>query len=279
MRRLVTLEMDPRRLLAHAVWLLFLSAAGCGTSGYIASFESAVDDPHPPIEAYPEYDLRAYEGEPKIRREAVTEDTFIRLLEEGFVLLGTSQFNGPREGDAGLREQARRIGAEVVVADATYARTETGVTPVTRYYPHTYHRQGSIRTDSGQRRVSEFVTVYSAQTEYIPYSTAQYDHFAAYWTRPLRPPILGARCAELTPEERKDVGRNQGVKVIASVRGSPAWNANLMPGDIILDLNDQRISGLSDLREAVERHAGETVTLTILRDGEPREMQAALRGP
>ncbi|MFC3119614.1 PDZ domain-containing protein [Jhaorihella thermophila] len=79
----------------------------------------------------------------------------------------------------------------------------------------------------------------------------------------------------------------EGVLVLDVVPGSPAEAAGLRPtrmtregivlGDIILALGDDAVRRSQDLVAALEtRRAGETVDLTILRDGREITLQVAL---
>jgi len=70
--------------------------------------------------------------------------------------------------------------------------------------------------------------------------------------------------------------RNEQVVIVAPIDGSPAQKAGLKPGDVILEVNGEDLTGLT-LTEAVEKilgPAGTQVTLTILdpQTGETREV-------
>ncbi len=78
------------------------------------------------------------------------------------------------------------------------------------------------------------------------------------------------------------IGMEVGIKekiltVIAPLKDTPAYKANIKPGDKILKIDDKITSDLS-IEKAIERIRGEkgtTVTLTIFREGdkEPREIK------
>jgi S1-C subfamily serine protease len=59
--------------------------------------------------------------------------------------------------------------------------------------------------------------------------------------------------------------------------GSPAARAGLQEGDVVVALGDQELKNDQELRQAIlARKPGEQVTLTIVRDGQRRQVQLTL---
>ena len=59
--------------------------------------------------------------------------------------------------------------------------------------------------------------------------------------------------------------------------GSPAAIAGLQPGDVIVAVEDDAVSGAASLSRLISEQApGATVELTILRDGDERKVEATL---
>ena len=68
------------------------------------------------------------------------------------------------------------------------------------------------------------------------------------------------------------------IKVVTPIDGTPAYEAGVQPGDIILKLDDIPVRGLS-LQESVDKMRGEpgsTIKLTIFREGEAEELEFEL---
>jgi 2-alkenal reductase len=95
-----------------------------------------------------------------------------------------------------------------------------------------------------------------------------------------------AQAMELDPDQR-------GVLVFAVQEDSPAADAGLqgsatpttidgiptqVGGDVIVQIDDQPVADFDDLLTYIVRQTevGETVTLTVLRDGEPQEVELTL---
>ena len=89
-------------------------------------------------------------------------------------------------------------------------------------------------------------------------------------------PRIGIRYQPISPDlaAQNNLPIDYGAYVIESVPGGPAAEAGIEAGDIIVAIGDQRITGDTTFPEALFAHSsGETVTVTVLRNGETREFQ------
>lgn len=89
---------------------------------------------------------------------------------------------------------------------------------------------------------------------------------------------LGVQLVEATPELREHLGgsRDAGVLVSKVLGGTPADNAGVHVGDLIVSLGGDEISGVTDLRRALAQHQGETFDLEVVRDGSPMRLSVTL---
>ena len=101
--------------------------------------------------------------------------------------------------------------------------------------------------------------------------------------------------ASLSADERKQAKLpDQGVLIGRVYEGSPAAAAGLkgsrtvtdesngerttLPGDVITAVDGQPITGVEELpQQIISRRIGETVTLTVIRDGQPRDVKVTLK--
>ena len=102
-------------------------------------------------------------------------------------------------------------------------------------------------------------------------------------------PTLGIHAAP--PQLLSALGSAKGVAVVGVTRHSAAEAAGIKPfkrgpageiiaGDIITALGSKPVASLDELLEALEQHQpGETVTLSLLRDGKPAELSVRLGLP
>jgi hypothetical protein len=87
---------------------------------------------------------------------------------------------------------------------------------------------------------------------------------AVYYVRFKLP--FGASFRDLNEKEREELG-SSGVRIGAVIGGSPAAEANLRNGDIVLKIDGVAIAGRSDFEKKLRAHMGKRVTITISRNG------------
>ncbi|MBT5032690.1 MAG: DegQ family serine endoprotease [Proteobacteria bacterium] len=90
---------------------------------------------------------------------------------------------------------------------------------------------------------------------------------------------LGVQIQPLDKDLAEGFGRadNSGALVNSIVDGSPAEKAKFRPGDIILEFDGKAIEEMRDLpRIVAETHAGDKVSVLIIRDGEERALSVVI---
>jgi len=121
---------------------------------------------------------------------------------------------------------------------------------------------------------SATTTTYGSQTTYIPITINRYDYGAIYFVK--RKFVLGVNWRELNDAERQEVQTNKGFYVTSLVSGSPAFEADVLPGDIVLEIDGQTASSLDGYLSMIDAHKGETINLTIFRNGKKMEKSVGL---
>lgn len=90
--------------------------------------------------------------------------------------------------------------------------------------------------------------------------------------------VLGIQCDGADPLLRQHLKLGSAGLVILQVRAeTPAAESALQPGDIITHINDEELMCREDLMEAVTLSNGASLTLSLLRDGEPLKIQVTPR--
>ena len=90
---------------------------------------------------------------------------------------------------------------------------------------------------------------------------------------------LGVETQEVTSEKAKDLklSAERGVIIGKVLEDSPAAKAGLKEGDVITDINGQRVEGTVQFRRMIrETPSGRTLQLTIWRDGRSQNVNATL---
>jgi membrane-associated protease RseP (regulator of RpoE activity) len=107
-------------------------------------------------------------------------------------------------------------------------------------------------------------------------------YLATYWAKPKRF-VFGAYYADDVPEDaraalRRALAFDQAVIVESVVEGSPAFDAGVRPGDLLISLNKERIANAAALDRILRTREGTEVTFVVwsMREGAPRPVQVAL---
>jgi serine protease Do len=80
--------------------------------------------------------------------------------------------------------------------------------------------------------------------------------------------VLGLAVESIGAQQRSDLGDPRGGVIITDVESDAAWRAGLRPGDVILAINNQTVSGMDDFSELVEDlPADRSVALRVWRNG------------
>ena len=95
-------------------------------------------------------------------------------------------------------------------------------------------------------------------------------------------PYLGIQMAEITPELKQqlrsrknlDLGTDEGVLIVDVVPNSPADNAGLQSGDVILEVGDKAIAKADEVQKAVSQvEVDSNVVLNVRRDGKSQDIK------
>ena len=208
---------------------------------------------------------------PQLFRGGDPDVDYFRMLENGFGLIGFSSFNGSDNINVNAAlEQATKVHASVALVYSKYTNTVSGSVPLT--LPDTQTSTTTLSGDvvgpggTASYSGSAYSTTYGTRTTYMPYSVNRYDYFASYWIK-LKPLVFGVHVRELSAELKQKIGSNKGVVVIAVVKGSPAFAADILRGDILKRIGDQEVLDPKAFSEATSKYAGKKVTVIFLRDG------------
>lgn len=109
-----------------------------------------------------------------------------------------------------------------------------------------------------------------------------HHYLATLWARPKRF-VFGAYFTDRLPDEahaalKEILHTEQAVVVQTVVEGSPAFNARIRPGDLLLSLDGEPLRDDAATDALLQRHAGSEVTLVVwsMEDGPPRPVTVVL---
>lgn len=201
-----------------------------------------------------------------------SDDVVTAYARRGYQIIGVSSFNSGRgESENAAVAQGAKVGADIVlVINPQYTGTVTSAVPIVTPTTTTSYTTGSATAYGAGTPVTAYgsstTTTYGTRTNYVPISTNRYDFTAVYFVQTKA--RLGAFVRDLTDNERQSLGTNQGVVVTLIANQTPAFYADILPGDVFLSMNGGRVSTSETYGSLLEKFAGKNVELVILRNGE-----------
>jgi hypothetical protein len=216
--------------------------------------------------------------EPKLFNGTDPKEDSLKMVEEGYALLGYSSFTGQKFNENQAIDKAKELKASVVVVYSKFFDTKSGIRPVvipdiktstssgkaTAY--GSAFGSGGYASGSATAYGTGTTTTYGTQTIYQPYSIDRFEQGATYWAK-TKGSISGIVPIDLPPELRQKIGSNKGVLIVAVIKQSPAFSADILRGDIIKKINNVEIIDLKVFMVTMFQSANKKVTITLLRDG------------
>lgn len=201
----------------------------------------------------------------------------LSMLEDGYRLLGYSQFTASADEvySYHLKSHAKAVGAERVLYYQRHLGTSSSAMPLT--LPTSTTTTGSYYGSVGGTNFNAYgsQTTYGTKTTYIPITTVT-NSYGAFFFKKSPGTLFGAIVDDLSADDRAALERNAGVKVVAVVKGSPAFKANIFRGDVITAVNKKEIMGADDYYSHLPEISGKSAKVTVLRKGKKVIVSAVL---
>jgi hypothetical protein len=230
----------------------------------------------------PNLALLPYSGTTKVYSSGNLQEDGLRLVQDGFVLLGVASFQtGGRVTLDQIRDQAKQVGADTVLWSDKYLGSQQAIVPLPQYNPgttSTTNTYGTLNTAYGSANYnasSTTTTPGTFSTEMVPITIQRYEYSATFW-RKAQSFVFGARGINLPDELRQRLQRNGGVLVKVVVVDSPAFMANILPGDVIIRINDWDIYSAEQYTHVISMERGKASVVTIIRNGELKSIPVTL---
>ncbi len=182
----------------------------------------------------------------------------ISMLEDGYDMMGSSGFEaGSIMPDLALIH-AKSIKADVVLVYSKYAS-----------------KRSSISTLQTIKEAAK--TTGEIDAEVLEGDEEQYKYYASYWAK-LPMPLLGLHVIKLKHKEKDSdvIVDEDGLKVLAVIKNSPAFKAGIKRGDVLLKVGSVDVQTPALLSKAVGKYAGKTVKISYKRQDELASTEAAL---
>ena len=197
-------------------------------------------------------DLKSLEALPDTKMYVSNhkEDDDISMLESGYDMIGSSGFT------------AGEVPPDQALAHAKTLKADTVLV---------YSKYGSAKTSSGKMQmIKEAAKLGKELTEKdLAEEPTNYKYYASYWAK-LPAPLLGVHVIKLAKKESEEndkVVEYEGLKVLAVIKDSPAANAGLKRGDVLLKLANNKLNKPEELSNVVRQHQGQEVAVEFERNG------------
>jgi len=240
-------------------------------SFFLASCASGYEKFYRPLPIRQIAGLVPLAGDPQYSTSNSDPQTIIaNMYEDSYAPVGVAAFVGPAGNPSDALDQARKVGAARVIITSKFRNTVSGSIPLTLPNTTTSFNSGTANVyGSGGFATGNYsgtTTTYGTQTTYIPYSVDRYDQVAIFFAQ-LNRRGFGTLVNELTPDQKQQLGTNKAVAVVAVRRGSPAFMADIMPGDFLISVNGVETFDVDATMSAMNASMGKTSSVSLIRNG------------
>jgi membrane-associated protease RseP (regulator of RpoE activity) len=228
--------------------LVLLVLSGCGQSGY-SKFYS--DFSHKYGQLTETFDYLPTGQQPEVLVGSnLAQDSF-SMQASGFVPIGYSSFQGRLENVDKALAQAKRIGATHLLLYS--AANNVATLQIYKPTPVVLSNRPQPTADS-----------ISATAKHLGHGKG-YLQAASYWVRRVQW-AFGAYLEEL-PSALQQAGLATGCQLAIVVDGTPAAEAGLYSGDIVVRFNDKEIFDAEGFKTALNANQQAKILLSVYRDG------------
>ncbi len=230
------------------------------------------------------FDTAAAPAPPKLVAATDMQQDALALLESGYLMIGRATFRSARIDERQALALAQEVGADLVLASQEYMNTVTQSIPMTQWLPErrytttervSYQPHPDSTPLISERTITQTIQG-EAYVEYVPQTTDYYQYAATFW-RKAKPMHFGVLVQRLDEATRQRLQTNRGVIVKAVVSRTPAFDADILRGDIITQFNGRPVADPQDFFAQVRAHAGQRVTVRLVRGSSTLDVPLTLQ--
>ncbi len=223
---------------------------GCAQNGYSKFYQPYFDPHSPPPALAGDIKLLDQNETPQIfTSNDISRDVLIARSKH-WMPIGYASFNGAMGTQEQVLSEARSLGASMVLVSSQFTENRTITTPLfipnnqTTYYNGT--TTGQVYGNYGNSANYNSNTTGTATTygtTVVPLTSVQsrYDQQAVFFVRYTKKLRFGVNVAPLPPELRAKYERNTGALVELVVEDTPAFSANILPNDVIIEIDGKAV--------------------------------------
>lgn len=259
-----------RKLGLFLIIFLMMFLSGCA-SGYKQFYKPAdgIDQ-----SAIPQMRYAEFNGNPIVNKGSFNnlEEIVSLYAKKGYTIIGSSIFNsGESESEDNAIKQAIAVQADlVVILEPVYSGSVTTSMPITTPTTSTSYSTGSATVYGANGPTSVYgsstTTTYGSQTTYMPMTIHRLDYGALYFFK--QKYTLGIYIRDLNDNEKQIIQSNKGIAINIVVDDTPAYDADLLPDDIITAIDGMSVTNQDVFDKLLYSRAGKEIVLSLVRNGE-----------
>lgn len=211
-------------------------------------------------------DLKSLSVSPdtKVFRGWDQEKDNIRMLEDGFDLMGFSSFIGPNTPPSEAKIFGESIKADAILIYDRQINEMNRATAVKRA-----REQAKADQIKEQGNLKEITINESDLND----QNSKYDFYATFWAK-LPTPLFGAHL--ITFKEGDERANSKGLSVIAVIKDSAAFKSGLVRKDKILSVNGDEVKTPEEFIKKIYNLKGKTFDIFVLRDEKKLKLSVTL---
>jgi hypothetical protein len=177
-----------------------------------------------------------------------------KMLEDGYDLMGHSNFTGPYTSPNLALQHAKSIKADMVLLYDRQINDSSRATIIKK-------AREKARKANRVKEVGNLTEIEINDDDLVD-ENVMYEINATYWVK-LPKPTFGAHFIKLN----SDIEAINGVQIIAVIKGSPAEIAGILRNDSITSIAKQPVNSPDDLINAIRKNKGKLIEVGYLRGG------------
>lgn len=250
-----------RKINGVLIVFVFLQACATPFSQYYNDNTGGADLSKLPTVVFPTTEPQTFQG-------IDLEQDLLKMLENNYLPVGYSLFNAADVNKKDAIRQAKKVNAAVVILHSKYSGTLSGYRPFTRPDRKTSSTT-FLGSAHGSSNFTSFfgtadTTTHGTTTTYIPQNINRFNYLVTYWIQ-MKRPIFGTQIGDLSAEVKQQIASNKGVLVLAVIKGSPAFEADILKGDVIQKIRDFSVYDEGTFQAALDEYQGSRVDVFINR--------------
>ena len=202
--------------------------------------------------------------ETKIMRGWEQKTDNIKMLEDGYDLMGHSNFTGPIIAPSLALEHAKSIKADMILVYDRQINDASRATKIKK-------ARDKARKENRIKEVGNLTEIEINEDDLVDKSV-KYEINATYWVK-LPKPSFGTHFIKLKSNDDDSV---KGVLVIAVIKGSPAANAGILRNDSITSIAEDFVNQPDELINAIRKNKGKLIEVGYIRGGKPSKVNVKL---